>query len=325
MLKIFATLSGVLFGILLVSNAAAQSTDTSLYYFDQNTNLNVFFPLPGTFGTTSGADVARTIVAYSERFSSPWPLTYVKSVSVAMRVDKLEGGAVIPVELRKATTIGGRLFADMSAAPLERQTIEATDVESGKLSYDKSFGQAPMEATFFVAISAPDTAHTRASLRADSHVDSAITVQPKPIDDSDRAQFYLDAPYHDTLAWYIAGTQWPFLSGVYDYSNFVISAEVVTPTGGVAQLYPASSDPLQFIVETVPSGDKTLHYALSSTAHVSIIMYDTRGSAVATLLDGHESAGQHELRIASSLPSGMYYAKLSANGVSEVRPVAIAR
>jgi hypothetical protein len=324
MRSLIHTIAALTVLIVIAGASHAQATDTSLSYFDPNLDP-VYFSLPGTFGTTSGSDVARTIVAYSERFTSPWPVTYVKGVTVAIKINRLDNGAVIPIELRKATTIKGLPFADFSAAPLERDTIGASMVQSGKSFYEIPFGQQPVDPTFFVTVSAPDTANTRAMLKGDAHVDSAITMPAHAINDSDRAQFYLDGPYHDTIAWYMAGTQWPSMPGVYDYSNFVILADVFTPTGGVAELYPASSDPLAYFVERTAGGELVLHYTLKDAALATITLYDTRGVQVGTLLSEHESSGSHELHLADAFAHGMYYAKLTANGVTEVRPLAIAR
>lgn len=318
--RLFAVLT---FAFCFESLAAAQpsGTDTVLSYFDQNTSLNVFFPLPGTYGVSSGTDTARTIVAYSERFSCPWPVTKVNTVSIALRIDRLDAGAAIPVLIQSATPMGGHLFADFSKPAIAEDSITPGNVESGKISYDIAFDRVVPDSTFFVTIVAKDTAETHAALRADSKI---FQVQ-QAIGDSDRAQFYLDKPYHDVQASYLAGTTWPFITDGFDYSNFVILAEVSTPTGGVAELYPADRDPLKYFVERSASGELILHYSLAHAGTTTLTLYDARGAVVRTLSTAQESSGTHQFRIDDlEVSKGMYFARLSANGVSEVRPLALA-
>src|SRR6266540_2118947 len=99
------TLSALTLLVLFVTMSApmvrAQATDTILKYYDENA-VRITFPLPGQYGVTSGQDTARRIVAYGERFSAPWPVTYVDSAWIVMRIDKLQGDALISIELRKA-------------------------------------------------------------------------------------------------------------------------------------------------------------------------------------------------------------------------------
>jgi len=68
----------------------------------------------------------------------------------------------------------------------------------------------------------------------------------------------------------------------------------------------------------------TVRYQLPEAGEVSLIVYNTLGQALITVVKGHQAAGVHTATIeASSLPSGIYFYKLSANGFSAVRKMII--
>jgi hypothetical protein len=312
--------------LALTANAShAQATDSLLSYYNQDSTYR-FYPLPAPFGVTSGTDTARLIVGYGERFSAPWPVTYLDSVWVLMRIDKLDGAAVIPIEARKAIQLGGHWYPDPVSAPLGHDAIGGSEAMLGQpQQYSANYlAQPQVDGTFFVTISAVDPANTQASLLAGSVTEA--TKRESIVEDTDRAQFYLNAPYQGLQAYYLAGTQWSNLPGVYDYSNFIIFAHVSSVLGSVADIYPADQDPLTFFVERTRDGESILHYTLRDASLTTLRLYDTRGVLVTTLFDDREVAGAHDLHIPQiALPAGMYYAQLSANGASEVRPVAIVR
>lgn len=57
----------------------------------------------------------------------------------------------------------------------------------------------------------------------------------------------------------------------------------------------------------------TIQYGLPSRAYVSLIVYNTLGQAVATLVNQEEEAGYHEARFnGSNLASGVYFCRLNA-------------
>jgi len=61
-------------------------------------------------------------------------------------------------------------------------------------------------------------------------------------------------------------------------------------------------------------------YQLSAPARVSLRVYDTAGREVAKLADGWRDIGAHEVTFdASGLPSGIYFARLSAGNVTQVQ------
>jgi hypothetical protein len=60
----------------------------------------------------------------------------------------------------------------------------------------------------------------------------------------------------------------------------------------------------------------TVRYDLPNDGEVTLWVYDGLGRVAATLVQGRESAGEHEVLFnASDLPSGLYYCRLQAGGV----------
>lgn len=64
----------------------------------------------------------------------------------------------------------------------------------------------------------------------------------------------------------------------------------------------------------------TISFNLKEAGAVTVDVYDITGAKVATLVDGNLTAGQHQVSWdAADVASGVYYYKLSTNGVSETR------
>jgi WD40 repeat protein len=86
-------------------------------------------------------------------------------------------------------------------------------------------------------------------------------------------------------------------SGEYlaDYNNFPTTANLMS-------VYPNPFNPTT-----------TVSFALPQAERISLKVYNTAGASVATLVDGYRNAGVHEVTFdASSLPSGVYFARLTA-------------
>jgi hypothetical protein len=77
-------------------------------------------------------------------------------------------------------------------------------------------------------------------------------------------------------------------------------------------LYPAHPNPF--------NPTTTISYQLPADSFVSLRVYDMAGRLVTTLADGWRQAGSHEVTFdASGLPSGIYFAKLTAGDYSQVQ------
>jgi flagellar hook assembly protein FlgD len=75
----------------------------------------------------------------------------------------------------------------------------------------------------------------------------------------------------------------------------------------------------------------TIRYALPGSGHSRIMVHDAAGRLVATLMDGPQSAGTHQLQwqglnsAGTPCPSGIYFVQLESNGSSLTRRVLLLR
>ncbi|HEY9167517.1 MAG TPA: T9SS type A sorting domain-containing protein [Candidatus Kryptonia bacterium] len=65
-----------------------------------------------------------------------------------------------------------------------------------------------------------------------------------------------------------------------------------------------------------------ISYQLPVVSRVTLKVFDIRGREIATLVDGRESAGYHEVKFdGSRLPSGVYFVRLTAGSFSATRKI----
>jgi hypothetical protein len=104
-------------------------------------------------------------------------------------------------------------------------------------------------------------------------------------------------------------SEWEALEAEYLASQFDGEAE---PSGMLLGNYPNPSNP-----------STTIRYVLSTEGPVSLKIYNTLGEVVQTLVDGHQTAGSHEVvwdgrdATGSAVARGMYIYRLTAGGTSE--------
>ncbi|MGH7455537.1 MAG: T9SS type A sorting domain-containing protein, partial [bacterium] len=64
----------------------------------------------------------------------------------------------------------------------------------------------------------------------------------------------------------------------------------------------------------------TITYRVDHTGQVSLKVFNVIGREMATLVDGTQAAGQHEVKFdATNFPSGVYFYRLQAGGQTETR------
>ena len=69
-----------------------------------------------------------------------------------------------------------------------------------------------------------------------------------------------------------------------------------------------------------------IHFTLSSASDVSLVIYDVLGREVARLAEGRMEVGDHALNWnAGSNPSGVYYYRLTAGGVTQTRSMILTK
>ena len=74
------------------------------------------------------------------------------------------------------------------------------------------------------------------------------------------------------------------------------------------------------------SGSSLIRYRLAEAGHVSIALFNARGRRVQSLFEGTKPAGDHSIVLdAESLPSGLYYYRLLANGEVIGKPCVLVR
>ena len=70
----------------------------------------------------------------------------------------------------------------------------------------------------------------------------------------------------------------------------------------------------------------TINYKIPAMTHVTLQVFDVTGRHVATLVNGNRPAGSHVVEFdASSLPSGLYFYKLTAGNQHQVRKMMVAK
>ncbi len=70
----------------------------------------------------------------------------------------------------------------------------------------------------------------------------------------------------------------------------------------------------------------SIHFSLPTAAHVRLIVYNVLGQALATLLDGEQRAGEHEVTWdGSTAASGVYYYRLEAGDFVQTKKMVLLR
>lgn len=105
------------------------------------------------------------------------------------------------------------------------------------------------------------------------------------------------------------------LDGTTTYSEIRHAAIAVPNTYVLEQNYPNPFNP-----------QATIRYQLAQAGDVSLVIYNPLGQAVLTLVNGRQEAGAHTITVdASSLPSGIYFYKLSVNGFASLKKMVVAK
>ncbi len=308
-----------------------QTVSDSVYYFYTNLlSADAYFRLPWIYGVTAGKDTARNIIGYSERFNCPYATTFLDSVSLFMTIDSLVPDA-FAVEALPVVWTNSHPYADLTQPYyFDLVDSQATYYKDSTRFYPFAMGHTAITDTdFFVSAITYDPLHTIALLWSDSVMYSTPF---SSIDENrDRSRILIDTPYGSNPAYqyYMGGTP-HIVAGtppdtLYWYPNFIWIAYVSSPSGSVAEMYPADQDPLTFYVERTPLGEINLHYTTLNAGSAQLDLLDATGRLVSTLAAGGSAPGEYNVPLpADALSSGMYFARLTAGNSSEMRRVVIA-
>jgi flagellar hook assembly protein FlgD len=61
----------------------------------------------------------------------------------------------------------------------------------------------------------------------------------------------------------------------------------------------------------------TVRYAVSTTSHVKVQIYNVLGQVVAELVNGEQSAGWYQIKWNAKVASGVYFYRFDAESISE--------
>lgn len=100
--------------------------------------------------------------------------------------------------------------------------------------------------------------------------------------------------------------------------------------GGLAEIPvepPGQSETQLYANYPNPFSDiTTVQYSIESSGHVQLDLFSVQGSRVATLLSAEMEKGVHSLQFdGSKLASGLYFLRLTANGISRGRAIILSR
>ena len=111
------------------------------------------------------------------------------------------------------------------------------------------------------------------------------------------------------------------IGGTIPIASISYSTVITTPVGIKAQGATLPSEP--FLGQNYPNPfnpTTAISYQLSSTAPVTLKVYDVLGKEVATLAEGVQSAGVHKTRFDGSLlRSGVYFYRIQAGSFSDTK------
>ncbi len=106
-----------------------------------------------------------------------------------------------------------------------------------------------------------------------------------------------------------------FTHSSYGWTEETVSAREKAETFKLSAPYPNPFNPMT-----------TLPFSLEETGHVSLQVFDLSGHVVATLVDGLQERGMHEVAFdASTLPSGLYVARMTTEAGAAVQKIVLAK
>ncbi len=227
--------------------------------------------------------------------------------------------ALASITLTTSATLDGRALAQTGAV-----TLDANTVTSGACAADTC-----------PPVTCSDVKGIRARCRPGGLI-QAIVCLTRFCPDGDIVQISIDqVPYELTLS---GGTGILSIGG---FSPGIHTVELTDPSGcfpalevtcsaGLGRVGGDSWDDFEtdapsatILLGNYPNPfnpSTTISYELSAVSNVSLIVYDVLGRNVATLVDGIQQSGYHQVNFnGSNMASGLYYYRLIAGPFSDVK------
>jgi len=195
-----------------------------------------------------------------------------------------------------------KIYCGDHQLPVELLSFTATDASDG-VHLAWSTASETNAASFRVERQLQDTDTWTALGTVAAHAQSTITQNYSFVDPT--VQAGLQYAYH-LIVTDLNGEERELQLVVASHSN---SAPAAPTQFGLIGNYPNPFNPTT-----------TITYALREAAHVHLTVFDPVGRVVATLENGERSAGSHAVSFdGASLPTGIYFYRLEAGSINDVR------
>ncbi|MFQ5568358.1 MAG: T9SS type A sorting domain-containing protein [Rhodothermales bacterium] len=138
---------------------------------------------------------------------------------------------------------------------------------------------------------------------------------------TENASFRLDATFGQPMAGWSGGNIYAVEIGFWftvpDVGTAIeeVASDAVPARFRLEQNYPNPFNPAT-----------TIRYALPRAGPVRLVVYDVRGREVTTLVDRQQAPGTYAVDLdATSLPSGVYFYRMEADGFVEARSMLLVK
>jgi hypothetical protein len=293
------------------SNSIARTlTQNDLsYYITTGRHIYRRFPTSHIYvSDQTGHDSLVRILGYAERFSSPYPVTYLDNVSIRMALtafDTVPGNSLEVLVTGSEHTTNG-IYANLHDVRARVVYDPRTTALNNGIWLNVALPHVAVDSDFFVGLLTTDSIETDTRLWIQT--DSLLFPNLIPRDENrDRGRAIgVGSQY------YMAGLLFPDESSGRWYCNPMMIARVSDTKASVVSM--SSSG---FSIGTAnPNPASTViavHYALPNSRPVAITVFDARGRIVLFQNENIQLAGAHRISLdLTSLPSGSYSYRIVA-------------
>lgn len=295
--------------LMFVMASGVRAQDTALSYYEAaGDHPLLHFPRIHHTGTDTIA-----LSGLAERFTSPYPTTYLDSVDIAFSlprfVDVPNNDYRILIMGSTLDSTGEYLIADTSNVLFRYEHHPSVSEISGGHWERLAVPHIPVDTAFFVVFELTDT--NASDIELGIGIDSVTYDAPQPVDDNlDRTREY----GFGSQQIYVAGNHFLDLAdnSIYWYSNAMFVAHVSDQNSDVTQITPSGFS-VGPITPNPASQSLTVKYTVPRMEPITIQLFNEVWSLVQTSEQSVESSGEHTRTIdISQLPEGSYRCLISA-------------